>query len=166
MPAPSNLSVFSYRISLHSNTDKSTLKTSCHNFRKVTVFSVFSHRPGAVLFIDVVFAAMTTEKSKRQYRQYAEDLKTEDSTMLDSDLYLNRNPCFFTALSLSPSVLFILFSVKIIWKQFQHKFQKNGEHSFCSKNTSLALNCLWIQCWDYTMHKTETNTMAVRSRET
>ena len=67
-----------------------------------------------MLFIDVVFAAMTTEKSKRQYRQYAEDLKTEDSTMLDSDLYLNRNPCFFTALSLSPSVLFILFSVKII----------------------------------------------------
>ena len=129
---------------------------------------MFSHRPGAVLFINVISAAMATEKSEWQYRQYTEDLKIEDSTMLDSDLYLSRNPCFLTALALSPSLLFrfIFFSVKIIWKQFLHKFQKNGEHSFCSRNTSLALNCLWIQSWDYTMHNTETNTMAVRSRET
>ena len=36
----------------------------------------------------------------------------------------------------------------------------------CSENTSLALNCPRIQCWDYTKHKTETDTTAVRGCKT
>ena len=35
-----------------------------------------------------------------------------------------------------------------------------------SGNTSLALNCLRIQCRDYTKLNTETNTMAVRGCKT
>ena len=46
---------------------------------------VFSHKPGAVLFI-YVFAAMGDWL-------YAEDLETEDFTMPVSDLYLDRNSC-------------------------------------------------------------------------
>ena len=36
----------------------------------------------------------------------------------------------------------------------------------CSRNTSLALNCQRIQCWDYTKLNTETNTTAVRGHKT
>ena len=36
----------------------------------------------------------------------------------------------------------------------------------CSRNTSLALNCLRIQCWDYTKCNTETNTTAARGCDT
>ena len=34
------------------------LKENCRILRKIRFFSVFSHRPGAILFNDVVFAAM------------------------------------------------------------------------------------------------------------
>ena len=60
----------------------------------------------------------TDQRQEQQYWQYAEDLETENTTMLGSDFYLDRNTCSLTALALSPSVLFhfILFSVKIIRK--------------------------------------------------
>ena len=34
-----------------------------------------------------------------------------------------------------------------------------------SKNTSFALKCTRIQCWDYTKHNTETDTTAVRGHQ-
>ena len=61
-----------------------------------------------------------------EYWWYAEYLKTKDSTMPGSVVYLDRNSCSLGTLAPSPSVLFffILFSMKIIWKYFQHGLNK------------------------------------------
>ena len=57
---------------------------------------------------------VTDQGLEQQYWQYTEDLGPEDSTMPDSDLYLDKNTCSLTAFALFPSVLFhfILFSWK------------------------------------------------------
>ena len=63
-----------------------------------------------------------------------------------------------TALALSPSVLFgfILFSGKIIWKSFQHSFQKNGEWSYFAAE---------IQAWLWTAQEfsAETTQSAIQN---
>ena len=47
---------------LLSNTDKTTFWfLNCCIFRKVRVFSVFSHRPGGVVFVNAVFAPLKTQ---------------------------------------------------------------------------------------------------------
>ena len=91
------------------------------------------------------------------------------STTLGSDLDPDWNTYSFTVLPLSPSVffLFILFSVKITRKSFQHGFQKNLQtFILCSGNTSLILNCPRIRCEDYTKHNAENDTMAVQGHKT
>ena len=109
------------------------------------VFSVFSHRPGTELFISVILPPWATKKSEQQYWYYVDDLETEDSTMLGSGLYLNRNTCSCTTLALSPSVLFcfIFFSVKIIWQQFQHSFPKAGECLYLAVEIQPLFRIAW-----------------------
>ena len=71
----------------------------------------------------------------------------------------------YTALALSPKRSFLFHFVlsendlKTISIQLPEKWQML---ILCIRNTSLTLNCLRIQCWDYTKRNTETNTTAVR----
>ena len=85
--------------------------------------------------------------------------------MPGSDFYLDKNTCSLTALALSLSDLFhfILFPMKIISTWLPKKRQTLIP---CSRNVSLTLNCLRIQCQDYTKCNTETNTMAARGHKT
>ena len=88
--------------------------------------------------------------------------------MPDSDLYLDRNTCPLAALALSPSVLscFILFCENIPHKMSTWLPEKWQTLVLCNGNTSLTLNCLRIQCPDYTKCSTETGTRADRGHDT
>ena len=84
------------------------------------------------------FQSLATEYG---HRQYAEDLKTEDSTMPGSDLHLDMNTCSLTALALSPSVLFLFHFVlsennlKIISAQLP----ENGDCSYFAAEIKASL---------------------------
>ena len=67
---------------------------------------------------------------------------------------------FYRVFSFFPH--FLLFSVKIISAWHVEKWWML---ILCSRNASLTLNCPKIQCWDYTKHKTETDTRAAKGHE-
>ena len=111
-------------------------------FEKLKCFHFFATVQGQCFLSMSFLPPWATEKSEWQYWEYAEDLETKDSITPGSDLYLDRNICSLTALALSPSVLFrfILFSVKVIGKQFQHGLQKNGEHLYFKTEVQASLS--------------------------
>ena len=144
--------------------DKSTLKENCRILRNIWFFSVFSHRPGAMLFIDVLFAAMGYWKVPAAILvacRWFGNGRLHCAGLRFVFWQEHSFPHCFGTFSVSSSLFYFVLS-----ENNQNNFTVASEKWWmlvlCSGNISLALNCLRIQCRDYTKHNTQTEPMAVR----
>ena len=97
----------------------------------------------------------TTEKSSGNYARLRFVSRQE---------YLS--PCCFGTFSISSFLFHFVLSENIPHKMSTLLPEKWQTLVLCNGNTSLALNCLRIQCPDYTKCNTKTGTRAVRGHDT
>ena len=126
---------------------------------QLRVFSAFSHRPRAVLSINVVFATLPCWKAHMTILVICKRFGNRRLHYAGLRFIPWQEHLFSNCLGVFSIISFLFYFVlsennlKIISTRLPQKWQML---ILCSENTSLTLNCQGIQCRDYTKHNIET----------
>ena len=133
----------------------------------MTAFSVFSHRTWAVLFIDVIFAAVGYWKVGPAILVVCwKFVRLHYARLRFVSPQEHLYPHCFGTVSISSAPFHFFLSenhLKTILTRFPQKLQTLV---LCSGNTSLTFKWLGIQYWDYTKRNTKTDSGSERLRLT